>query len=141
MPMGKHYHFRKGSLAQDIISGMIEARNALKELLLAVNKIIDNSELPPGLAAIASIITGRIDPKIINIEENAIKGGINKGIEELGIKIATKNDLLDRTQPSEKWDQPISVETMEYVCKAIGTLQSVQIRRRLSPVSLVLQQL
>jgi hypothetical protein len=50
MQMGKHYHFRKGSLAQDIISGMIEARNALKELLLAVNKIIDNSELPPGLA-------------------------------------------------------------------------------------------
>ena len=59
------------------LHGLKEARNMLKGLLLAGNKEIDNSELPPGLAAIASIITGRTDPKIIDINEKAIREEIN----------------------------------------------------------------
>ena len=118
---GKHYYVREGSLSHDTINGMKEARNMLKGLLLAGNKEIDNSELPPGLVAIASIITRRTDPKIIDINENAIREEISKGIEGLGIKTDTKNELLERLQLSEKWDEPISADTMEEVCRAIGT--------------------
>ena len=118
---GKHYYVREGSLAHDTINGMKEARNMFKGLLLAGNKEIDNSELPPGLAAISSIITGRTDPKIIDINENAIREEISKRIEGLGIKTDTKNELLERLQLSEKWDEPISADTMEEVCRAIGT--------------------
>jgi hypothetical protein len=118
---GKHYYVREGALTQDLSNGMTDARNALKGLLLSGNKTIDNSSLPPGLAAIASMVTGGIDPRIIDIADPAIKAEITKGIEALDLNESIRTGLLDRIELSEEWDSPISVETLEEVCRTIGT--------------------
>ena len=83
------------ALVQDFISGITDAKNALKGMLLADRKSVDNSSLPPGLAVIASIVAGGIDPRIIDMTDSIIKAEINNGIEGMGIMESTKMELLD----------------------------------------------
>ena len=72
-------------------------------------------------SAIAAIVVGRIDPKIIDISDPAIKAEINGGIGGMEIKESTKMELLERLELSEEWDGPISEETLAEVCKAVGS--------------------
>ena len=48
------------------------------------------------------MVTGGIDPRIIDIADPAIKVEIRKGIEALEVNESTRMGLLDRIQLSEE---------------------------------------
>ena len=117
----RSYYTREGSLIRDLELCMSDANNALKGILLAGKKCIDNSALPPGLTAIASLVSGGIDPRIMDMGEGAIKEEINKGIDALDVSPTTRSELMDRLQLSEEWDFPVLEATMQEVCQALGS--------------------